>query len=359
METKSSVSHSVVSLLDDGGYGHRFKEHGIPVWTLGLSRGIVTPQAIAKLWRIVKIESSDVVQTWMYHADLLGGVVARLAGARAIVWGIRHTTLDSKRSKTTTKLVVWACARLSGLVPDAIISCSRAAVGVHQELGYRAKRMIVVPNGFDTTEYRPDQQLRKATRAELGIGDAETILSCVGRWDPQKDHGTLLQALQILKSKAARVRCVFAGSDMAASNDELMRLVRESGTEQDVILLGSRSDVPAVINATDLHVMSSAYGEAFPNVLAEAMACGVPCVTTDVGDARLIVGDTGWVVPPEKPDLLATVIQDALAVLGTEGASARAHRCRQRIQDQFSLENMASGFSNVWTSVMSAPAGRS
>jgi glycosyltransferase involved in cell wall biosynthesis len=209
--------------------------------------------------------------------------------------------------------------------------------------------MVVVANGFDTVAFQPNVQARESVRRNLNIGRNEIVVGCVARWDPQKDHRTLFSALSLLKARGQRLRCICAGSDMVDSNNELSRLIRRRGLQDDVLLLGPWSDVAGLMNALDVHVMSSAYGEAFPNVLAEAMACGIPCVTTDVGDARAIIGDTGWVVLPRDPAALADALSEAIAERGRED---RRRRSRERVESQFTLGRMASGFVEVWTSAL-------
>jgi glycosyltransferase involved in cell wall biosynthesis len=175
------------------------------------------------------------------------------------------------------------------------------------------------------------------------------LLGMVGRFDPQKDHENLLRALDQLKQAGTLFRCVLVGRGLDATNDQLTAWLEQYGFQDDVLLLGQRSDVPAVMSALDLHVLSSAYGEAFPNVLAEAMACGTPCVTTDVGDAAAIVGDTGWVAPPADTARLAEAIEAALAVRDDSSVwQARREAARTRVAERFSLEKMVAAYHAVW-----------
>jgi glycosyltransferase involved in cell wall biosynthesis len=175
------------------------------------------------------------------------------------------------------------------------------------------------------------------------------ILGFVARFDPQKDHANLLCALQLLRHRGKTFHCVLVGTGMDADNTELQALLRKFGVADVVSLLGRRDDVPAVMSALDVHVLSS-LGEAFPNVLAEAMACGTPCVTTDVGDARYIVGATGWVVPSQNPDALCIGVEQAMHAWGVSHSlwQIRRKAAREHIANNFSIERMASAYADVW-----------
>lgn len=340
--------HIVVSLSDAGKYGPLLAAKGIEVHCLDMPRGRLTLSGLRGLWAVLRKERPQIVQTWMYHANLVGGVLAKLTGVKNIYWGIHHTDLVPGTTGRSTRMVDWLCARLSPYVPSGIIACAERAKEVHIRNGYDAGKFTVIPNGYDIGQFSPDVEVRRAFRKELGVGAETPVLGFVGRWDPQKDHANLIRAFSLLRKQMPDLHLVLAGTDCDRSNTDLMRLLRDVGGTEGVHLLGRRSDVPALMNALDLHILSS-YSEAFPNVVAEAMACGTPCVVTDVGDAAAIVGDTGWVVPPRDSEALARAIAEALA----EGQNAdmwhrRQRAARQRIVDEFSLEAMVARYHSVW-----------
>ena len=338
----------VVSLIDEGKYGSLLRQVGVTVHCIGLRQGSVNIGGMVRLWRLLRREQPGVVQTWMYHADLVGGLLSRLAGVRRVFWGIHHTTLEPGTSRRSTILVARLNAWLSRWVPTGIVCCAERAREVHRELGYVNEKMTVIPNGYDLDLYRPDSESRRRLRAEWGIDEATPLLGMVGRFDPQKDHENLIQALSRLKQIAGAFRCLLVGRGMDAANVQLAHWLDQYGLQDEVLLLGQRSDIPAVMNAMDIHVLSS-FSEAFPNVLAEAMACGTPCVTTDVGDAALIVGDAGWVVPPRNPELLAQSLARALEELQDQSVwTKRQQFARQRIAERFSIEHMVSAYHAVW-----------
>lgn len=341
--------HHIVSLMDRGVYAARLEQAGAMVSTLDMPRSRVTFDGLFRLFRLIKAVHPDVVQTWMYHSDLVGGLVARLAGVKAIIWGIRHSDLNPDRNGRATLLVVWLCARLSTWVPARIISCSVSAAEVHKKIGYQSNKFVNIPNGYAMEKFKPDRRARLALRAELGISADAFILGMVARFDPQKDHQNLFCALQQVKESSAQFTCLLVGAEMDGGNAQLVTSLNAARIATHVKLLGRRDDVPAVMNALDLHVLSSV-GEAFPNVLAEAMACGTPCVTTNAGDSALIVGDFGWVVSTGNPMALASGIKQAKALFETDPKSWQALQSggREHVKTNFELGQMCDRYRKVW-----------
>lgn len=342
-----SNQHKVISLMDSGKYGPLLEDNGVEVMSVGMTRGRLTLSGLWRIWRELRNTQCDVVQTWMYHADLFGGVAARLAGIRNVCWGTHHTTLSVAENALGTIVVAWICARLSKFVPRQIICVAQSTLKVHEAKGYEISRMTVVPNGYDLSVFRPDSKVRARVRESLGVEAGEPVIGFVARYDTQKDHGTLLSALYLLSEAKKCPRCLLVGTGMDANNAAVVAQISEFGLNGRVQLLGRRDDVPAIMNALDAHVMSST-SEAFPNVLAEAMACGVPCVSTDVGDAALIVGDTGWIVPSRDPAALAEAIEQAMIQRRGQLWTSRQESSRERVAANFSIESMVEGYHSVW-----------
>jgi len=340
--------HHVISMGGYGKYGPMLEDLGTKVDFLDMPRGRATPRGLWRLFCLVRRSGADVVQTWMYHADLVGGVVARLAGKRRVFWGIRHTTLDVKSSSRSALIAARLSARLSSFVPSRIICCAEKSAEVHSAIGYDSKPMVVIPNGYDLDQFKPDATIRQTTREGLGIDDETPLLGFVARFDPQKDHANLIFALGILMRAGQSFHCLLVGSGLDTGNQTLVGQIEREGLSSHVSLLDRRDDIPAVMNALDLHVMSSAFGEAFPNVLAEAMACGTPCVSTDVGDAPEIVGETGMIVPVRNPDALAAAIAQMLAERDTPAWKLRSEAARRRVSEKFSIERMVESYRNIW-----------
>ena len=346
---QKSIRHQVISMLDMGKYGQILQDSGIEVYALNCCRGPSALFSIYTLSRMIRLLQADIVQTWMYHANLVGGMAAHLAGCKSVIWGIRHTNLD--HNKKTTQLVSWLCSRLSRRIPSVIVCCSDSSAQIHEKYGYDATKLSVIYNGYDLKHFTPSQYARKQIRNELGVPHDRLLLGMVGRWNAQKDHANLLQALAMVQKSNSNVICLLVGPQITNDNIALAKMIEKYGLCSNVRLLGRRFDIPAIMNALDIHVLSSAFGEAFPNVVAEAMACGTPCIVTDVGDAGAIVGNSDWVVPPKQPYLLANAIMRAADTIHAEGRDSVGLRCRKRISNNFSLDRMVQAYSDLWNDI--------
>lgn len=342
--------HVVVSLMGMGKYGPMLEEKGIEVVCLNMPQGKLTLGGVLTLWKALRKYKPNVVQTWMYHADFIGGLVAKFAGVKNIFWNIRHTDLVPGESSKATILIARLCAKISDFVPTKIVCCAERAAQVHAELGYKTEKMVVIGNGYELSHFRVNEAIGVETRKTLGMKADMPLLGKVGRFNAQKDHKNLLQALAILKNKGVDFRALLIGPNMDDHNAELMGWIEQNQLQDNLLLLSQRTDIPALMNAMDVHILSSSFGEAFPNVVAEAMACGTPCVATNVGDAGLIVGDTGWVVPPRNAAALADAIAQALLEKknNPEAWQQRKLACRQRIEENFSVERMVESYHRVW-----------
>jgi glycosyltransferase involved in cell wall biosynthesis len=345
--------HKVISLMGPGKYGPKMQAEGVDVSYLGLRPSLPSPLKLLHLTSIVRRAEPDVVQCWMYHADLLGGYAAWRAGVRAIVWGLHHTTLDNQGTKWTTRQLVRLNSRVSPWMPRRIITCSNKGDVVHRKIGYPAEKMVVVHNGYNTAAFQPDAAARAAIRAEFGVRDDQFLLGCVARFNPQKDHRNLIKGFAGVAQARPDAHLLLVGPGLTVDNAEVTALIAEMGLTNRITLVGPRTDIPAVMNGLDLHVLSSAFGEAFPNVLSEAMSCGTPCVATDVGDSATIVGETGRIVPPRDSQALTAAILELASGLSDPAMQVA---CRDRILGNFTLEHMVAGYTKVWCESISETA---
>ena len=343
----AEFSSRVISLRSEGPMAKQIRALGVSVESLDISADIPRPSHLQHLVRLLREHQPDVVQTWMYHADLLGGLAARFAGRPPVVWNIRNSTLDPETSKRSTRWTVWTCARFSRRWPTRIVSCSETARDLHAGLGYDAEKMIVIPNGFDLSLFHPDAAARLSLRAELNLPPGTLLIGAIGRFDPQKDYPTLIAAAGWLHAARPEVHFLLCGDGLSDENAALTARIESRGLQKQFHLLGRRSDIFRITAALDLATSSSASGEGFSNVIGEAMACGVPFVATNVGDAALILGDTGKVVPPREPASLAAA-WNALLSLPAEQRAALGAAARQRIEEHFSLPAVAGQYAALY-----------
>ncbi|OUR75196.1 hypothetical protein A9Q75_17995 [Colwellia psychrerythraea] len=344
--------HVIISIMGDGIYGEHLRALGNEVFSLDVPQGKFKLGCIYKIYKLVKKIGPDVVQTWLYHADLLGGAIARVAGVKAVVWGIRHSNLDEKLNSRVIIYIAKISAMFSGIIPSKIISCSEKAAEVHIEIGYNEDKMRVIPNGYDLSKLRFSQEARVRNRTLWGVND-DFVFGMVGRWNPLKDHANLIKALENMQvSKTRPIKCVLVGPGIDDSNTELTALIHKYELNHVVSLMGPTSDINEVMSAFDALVLPSS-GEAFPNVVAEAMACSTPCIVTDVGDASLIVNKYGWVVPPVDHIALSVAMEKLILQRDNHESWAELkENCRKRIEDDFSIEKMVSRFDKVWKSAL-------
>ena len=336
----------VISLTDVGPIGERIQDSGILVRALGMKRGVPDPRMVFKLIRWLKKDRPDIVQTWMYHADLIGGLAVRMFGKIPVVWNIRHSNLDQKFNKKTTLWTAKACAKLSNFLPSNIICCSHASKEVHSSLGYKNNKMIVIPNGFDLEVFSPSKDARKKVRRLLGLSDETILIGLIARFDPQKDHKTFFQAAGILHKDYPAVHFMLCGDGVTRDKPIIRKWIDEADVKSVTHLLGCWEDMPSLQAALDMAASSSSYGEGFPNVIGEAMACCVPCVVTDVGDSARIIGNTGLVAPPSNPEALADALERMID-LGEERKKL-GMLARKRIEDNYSLEKIVSKYEKIY-----------
>jgi glycosyltransferase involved in cell wall biosynthesis len=347
--SKGYESH-VVSLTSIGPLGKRIRDLGIGVEALGMKKGLPDPRGVIRLARIVRRFDPHVIQCWMYHANLLGLVVS---GRRPLVWNIRCSDMDLRGYGRIYRWAVKAGALFSPL-PDAVVANSLAGKNFHGSLGYSPRTWTVIPNGFDTAVYRPDEPSRRSVRKRLGIPDAAPVIGLTNRYDLMKDHATFFRAASLLSGTGASVHFILAGRGVSEDNPALSSLLGTMPHVRHVHLLGERQDVPGLINAFDIAASSSSYGEGLPNAIGEAMATAVPCVVTDVGDSAALVDDTGIVVSKKDPQALCAAWQSLLDA-GPDFRKAMGIRARKRIIEHYSLQSMISRYEALYRDLTTGP----
>ncbi len=325
----------VVAIFYSGGpLEKELREAGVTV--RGLNKGgrwdIVG--FLSRFVRLVYEEEPDTLYGFFGTPNILMALFKPIFPRTRMVWGVRGSYLDFARYDWLAGVHYKVERRLSRFA-DLIIVNSRAGLDHAVANGFPKNKMVVVPNGIDTKRFSVDPEARRRVRAEWGVAESEELIGLVGRLHPMKDHPTFLRAAAILSQEREDVRFVCVGDGPADYRRELHALGEELALGQRLIWAGARGDMAAVYNALDV-ATSSSYGEGFPNVVGEAMACGVPCVVTDVGDSAWIVGETGVVVPPKNPEALAGGWSASLQRERNEATL----KARRRVEENFSVGQM-------------------
>lgn len=343
----------VISLMDLGKMGDRISALDIPIYTIGMKSGISTPESIWQFIRTLRQIKPVLIQGWMYH----GNLAAQLAGVFlpkpvSILWNVRQSLYSLEYEKKGTAAVIKLCAYLSFL-PEKIIYNSRISAEQHEQISYDKNKSLIITNGFDTEQFAPDPEARWSLCQELEIPANVVLIGLIGRYHPMKDHPNFLKsaALLLKNNLAANVQFVLAGQGVDWYNQHLCQLAKDLNLVEKIHLLGERHDIPRLTAALDIACSSSSHSEGFPNIIGEAMSCGVPCVVTKVGDSPWIVGETGRVVPRCNPQALANAWKE-LINLGTEGRTVLGKAARERVIENFSLDSVVAEYEALYESVL-------
>ncbi|TAM92785.1 MAG: glycosyltransferase [Rhodanobacteraceae bacterium] len=352
LETLSEPENTVVALRGRSVLSTRVAERA-RLHHLDMPPGRATPGDLLRLRRILcsRDNKPDVIHAWMYHANIVTSLA--MAGLRTpLIWGIHHSLSDLASEKRKTRAVIRANAWLSRS-PTRIRYVSALAAEQHKRFGFSARRALVIPNGYDTTRLKPDPAARARVRRQLGIQPDALVIGMVARVHPTKDHQNFLEAAAHFLPYHPDTAFVLVGEGTSEDNPQLLASIERLGLRRHVRLCGKRADVAELDAAFDIATLSSR-GEAFPNAIAEAMACGSPCVATDVGDAALIIGNTGVVVPPRDAAALGNGWAQ-LAALAPSERHALGMRARQRIVEHFAREAIARRFVELYRELVNTP----
>ena len=347
----TTAFHSeVVSLTPGGALAQAVRHCNVPVHCVGMTPGSLNLSGLYRLSALIRRLTPDVIHTWMYHANLAGSIASMLSGVSCpVVWAVHNASLARGRSK---RLTIWTdktCSRFSRLLASRIVYCSATAQKLHCAQGYDRGRSRVIPNGFDTAVFQPDPAARASVRRELGIDLNCKLVGLFGRFHPDKNHRMFVEAAARLRSRPEGVQFVLCGQGVSPDNVELIEWLADARLTARTHLLGQRVDMARLTAALDVACLSS-HSEAFPLVLGEALACGIPCVSTDVGDARDIVGAAGRIVPTQRPDLFAAAIDEVLSLRAVDhqrlGQLGRDH-----VLKCFNIEDVARKYEGVYLDV--------
>jgi glycosyltransferase involved in cell wall biosynthesis len=348
-DTVNSDDVVIISLSSLGVIGEILRNQGETVHALNMSSSLLGfCTALWQLRKLIRHYQPQIVQTWMYHADLLGGLAAYLAGQRNIVWNIRIAAVP--KANKLTIAIMRVSALLSHWLPKKIVCVAEAAKQVHIGYGYDAKRMVVIHNGLDFANFTASTAQIAALRQYCRFAENDVVIGWVGRFHPDKGQENFVKAAAIVVVSHPQAKFLLVGRGCDADNAQLMAWLTECNLQQHFVLLGERSDIPACLAVMTIFCMPSS-NEGFPNALAEAMAMGLPCVATTAGDAAVLAGETAVLVEAEDEHALARGLLEILA-LPAEQRQQIGRRAKKRVMDGFSIAHTGMRFKTLYQDIL-------
>ncbi len=339
--------HIVISFKKGGKYFQLLKKLSVKVYILDAS--FFSFNKFFILINLLRSLKPDIVQTWLVHADFIGGIAARIAGINNILWNIRYSNVDINKSKFITNMILITLSKLSNLIPKKIIINSKIAKKIYTKKGYSYKKLKYIPNGYDLSIFKLNNKYKIYFKKKYKINKQTPLIGYVARYDLLKDHLNLLKALSLTKLKGKIFFCILVGTNIN-KNQILLDQIKKLKIKNHIKLLGPIKNVSKIMNSLDIHIQSSK-SEGFPNVIAEAMAHKTLCVATNVGDTSYIMGKNGWLVKPKSSTSLARAIEIAINEIGTKNWNKRRNLARKRIQTKFSINKMINSYNKIWTEV--------
>lgn len=341
----------VISLMDYSPIGLRIKALGIPVYSMEIKKYLSIPIALCRFIKLLSKLQPNLIQGWMYHGNLAALLASWFIPRKVpVLWNIRHTPYKLKDEKRLTAFLIHLSAILSSR-PTMILYNSHGSAYQHKLLGFSNKHQEVIPNGFDCNYFKPSENARLKLRNSLGLNHKTFLIGLIARYHPMKDHMTFIHAAGRLVAQYPDVHFILAGRGIVKTNSILKNMIKEVNLTRNIHLLGECSNMPEIIAALDISTNTSSWGESFPNVVGESMACGIPCVVTDIGDSAIIVGDTGIVLPPKNVDELVKAWMK-LIKMGYAARKQLGQKARERIVNNFALSKVIKDYEKTYREVL-------
>jgi glycosyltransferase involved in cell wall biosynthesis len=337
--------------MPPGRVGEELVAAGVPLYSLDMQAGVPSPSALLRLRRLVSRLNPDIVVGWMHHAFLAATAAGLGRSSPPVVWNVRHSLHDIRREKPLTRAVLNLCAKLSG-APAAIIYNAAASKAQYSEFGFRNRRIRTIENGFDAGQFRPRSDARKILESAFGFSSDDFVIASVARCHAMKDPKTLIDAVGRLSRSGYKARLLLVGDGYESPPADILHEIDTSLPDKSAVLSGHRDDLANWLGGVDVFALSSAWGEGFPNVLGEALACGAPCVTTDVGDSAAVVAGAGHSVPPGDPGAFANALED-LAGMSREERRAIGQAGRARVLQHYAIDRIVERYSALYKEILS------
>lgn len=345
--------HVVVSLMSTGYYGPKIESLGVKLYTIEFKRGSFNLSGLKRLVNIIKIENPNVVQTWLYHADFFGSIAAKINGIKNIYWSLHLSNVSFRSLKFNTYILIRLLSFLSYFIPKRIISCSKAGYQSHVSILYNKSIFTYIPLGFNYDMFYFDQNIRDNFRNKFNLTDSNKVIGCVARWDLQKDHNNLFKSISLLRKQSyfSNLKICLAGYEMDENNSNLIRLIKKNNLDVKMfIMLGAVNNINKVYNGIDILILSS-IGEAFPNVIAEALLTNLPVISTNVGDVKAVFNEFIQIVPPSDSILLSKKLNLFLNQQQENKNRTKTEnviKFKNEVTNNYSIENMLQLHNDIW-----------
>jgi glycosyltransferase involved in cell wall biosynthesis len=339
---------TIISFTGIGSIGNSLKNQGINVISLNIANILQLLPKLIQLYKYLKFLKPDIVHTWMYHSDFLGGLISKIAGIKTVYWNIRNTEIIDGTS-ISTKFIAVLNIFLSYLIPSKIVLVSESSKIYHSKIGFCKSKMIVIPNGYDLDLYNFNNEIRMKLRQKLFINDSTIVIGSVGRYNKYKDQYTFIKsALYILDNlnENLDIKFIIIGKDITINNEEISSLIINSKHLNKFILLTNKKDIINYYFIFDIFCLHS-ISEGFPNVLAEAMATGLPCISTNVGDSKLILKNDRFIVRPKDINNIAKKLIE-LILLDTTERKLIGEYNKSTISFNYSINNLLNNYKLIY-----------
>ena len=347
LQTDSNcINNTVVSLTGFGMWGEVLVKNGIQTIALNLDFSLKSLTKLLSLCKTLLKIKPNILQTWMHHSNFLGTILGKLLSIPLIIWNIRCSHVIGSYYSSSSRVIFKLTNYLSGM-PAAIITNSYAGKQDHEKTGYRAKAWVYMPNGFDVNKFCPSQDKRDAFRKDFCIRPEEFVVGMIARYDPMKNHAGFLRGAVKFIQHYPNSKFVLVGKNIKKENKELVALLADVDLDKHFIFLGERKDIENIIPALDVLSLFSLFGEGFPNVIGEAMSCGITCVASDVGDAKVVIGDTGFIVTKNDVDALVEAWEKIIKLNKQQRIELSA-LARKRILENFDLKDIANRYHDFY-----------
>lgn len=337
--------HIVVTLKkEERSIAPQIRALEIPVYELGLRWPVPSLSRALSLRPLTRHLQPDLIQGWMNHGNLMAILASgSLPNRVPVIWNVRQSLKDFK-GKLPTRAIIRANAYFSRRA-ETIVYVSQTGRKQHEAIGYHSAKGLVIPNGIDCSTFVPDEASRCTVRGELGLPSDGIIIGLIARYDPVKDHRGFIRAAAMVAPIYPDVRFLLIGPGMETARD-LQVLIRELHLQGRVYLIGERADMPRLNASLDI-ACSASRAEGFSNAIIEAMACGVPCVVTDVGDSAYVVDHTGIAVRSGDPEAFAAALRN-LIFAGPEYRRQLGIKARRRVEREFSLVEVTRRYEELY-----------